>query len=226
MLLVAAGVSSGGALAFVLSGMMVTEIGIGVVDVPLTIAATGAAGAGERGLASGVLSTSTELGNAFGWALVAAVVAAADAASGPEALVGGFRSGLLVCVGIVVLALPLVLVGLRDGTGEAVRPHRLESSLLSLEERDTALLVAMAGWNGVPCIWRRSPGTGDTEPASSAPIRSDGTGSILGNPSDGKLRPRAVTRSAPRPGSRGPALRAAPAASWRPRSPVASPPAA
>jgi hypothetical protein len=57
------------------------------------------------------------LGNAWGLGVVATVVAAASAAlggeaTGPEALVGGLRWGLYACVGISVLALPVVLMGL------------------------------------------------------------------------------------------------------------------
>jgi hypothetical protein len=47
------------------------------------------------------------------------VVAAATVggqAAGPKALVGGLRWGLLACVGFAVLAVPVVLAGLR---GEA-----------------------------------------------------------------------------------------------------------
>jgi len=65
----------------------------------------------ERGLASGLMNTSIQLGNAFGLAAVATVVAAV-AASGDD-LVGGLRWGLLICVGISGAALPVVLFGLR-----------------------------------------------------------------------------------------------------------------
>jgi EmrB/QacA subfamily drug resistance transporter len=103
-------------LLFVLSGMVIGETGFMYSNVPLTIAATGGVDEGERGLASGLMNTSIQLGNAFGLAAVATVVAAVVAsggAGGGEDLVGGLRSGLLVCVGIVVLALPVVLFGLR-----------------------------------------------------------------------------------------------------------------
>jgi EmrB/QacA subfamily drug resistance transporter len=85
-----------GALVIVLFGMAVAEAGFVIASVPLTVAATDSAGDDERGLASGILSTATELGNALGWAAVAAVIAAATAASDSAALleasVGG--SGL------------------------------------------------------------------------------------------------------------------------------------
>jgi hypothetical protein len=51
--------------------------------------------------------------------IVATVIAAATAAlggeaGGAEALVGGLRWGVLACVGFAVLALPIVMFGLRD----------------------------------------------------------------------------------------------------------------
>ena len=55
-----------GALSAVLLGMAVAEAGFVTASVPLTVAATDGVGDDERGLASGVLSTSTELGNALG----------------------------------------------------------------------------------------------------------------------------------------------------------------
>jgi MFS family permease len=90
--------SERGGLLFVLSGMVVGESGFMLSDVPLTIAATGGVNENERGLASGLMNTSIQLGNAFGLAAVATVVAVA-ASGGDKDLVGGLRWGLLVCVG-------------------------------------------------------------------------------------------------------------------------------
>jgi EmrB/QacA subfamily drug resistance transporter len=124
LVLVAAGLllmalmSTEGGILLVLSGMVVGEVGFMLSSVSLTIAASGALSEDKRGLAAGVLNTSVQLGNAFGLGVVATVVAAATAALGGEtigveAMVGGFRWGLMSCVGIVVLALLVVLVGLR-----------------------------------------------------------------------------------------------------------------
>jgi EmrB/QacA subfamily drug resistance transporter len=124
LVLVAAGLllmalmSTEGSILLVLSGMVVGEVGFMLSSVSLTIAASGALSEDKRGLAAGVLNTSIQLGNALGLSVVATVVAAASAALGgkqvgPEAMVGGFRWGLMSCVGIVVLALVVVLVGLR-----------------------------------------------------------------------------------------------------------------
>jgi MFS family permease len=61
-------------------------------------------------------SLSLQLGNALGLAIVATVAATAAAvvgSGGGEDLLVGLRWGLVVCVGIVVLALPITLFGLR-----------------------------------------------------------------------------------------------------------------
>jgi EmrB/QacA subfamily drug resistance transporter len=102
-----------GNLFFVLLGMVVGETGFMFSNVPLTIAATGGVKGDDRGLASGLMNTSSQLGNALGLAIVATVVAAVAASGGSEDLLAGLRWGLLVCAGIVVLALPITLFGLR-----------------------------------------------------------------------------------------------------------------
>src|SRR5215210_8986865 len=58
LMLMASLLSSEGGLVAVLFGMAVAEAGFMTANVPLTIAATGGVGKSERGLASGVLSTS------------------------------------------------------------------------------------------------------------------------------------------------------------------------
>ena len=79
--------------------MVVGEAGFMVSNVALTIAGSSGAGEDRKGLSAGLLNTSIRLGNA--WSL------------GPEALVEGLRWGLLACVGFAVLAVPVVLFGLR-----------------------------------------------------------------------------------------------------------------
>jgi L-cysteine desulfidase len=105
-----------GALVAVLFGMAVAEAGFVTASVPLTVAATDGVGDDERGLASGVLSTATELGNALGWAAVGAVIAAATAASGADALLGSLLWGLWSAIAFAVLALMLVVVFMRSSS--------------------------------------------------------------------------------------------------------------
>ena len=102
------------ALVAILLGMAVAEAGFVTASVPLTVAATDGVGDYERGLASGVLSTATELGNALGFAAVGAVIAAATATGpvGADALLSGLRWGLWSTTGFAVLALMLVVVSM------------------------------------------------------------------------------------------------------------------
>jgi len=106
--------SETGGLLFVLLGMVVGETGFMFSNVPLTIAATSGVEGDDRGLASGLMNTSIQLGNAFGLAIVATVAAAVAASGGGQELLVGLRWGLVVCVGIVALALPITLFGLRS----------------------------------------------------------------------------------------------------------------
>ena len=128
LLLVGAGLflmtrmSEAGGLPFVLCGMVVGECGFMLSNAPLTIAATGGVGEDERGLASGMMNTSIQLGNGFGLAVVATV--AAKVAGGGDGLIGGLECGLLLCVSIVVVALPVVLLGLRNDAGRSESPVR------------------------------------------------------------------------------------------------------
>ena len=122
--------SESGGLLFVISGMVVGEAGFMLSNVPLMIAGSGGAGEEERGLAAGLLNTSIQLGNAWGLGVVATVVAAVAATLGGEAtsskaLVGGLQWGLLACAGFAVMALPIVILGLRTNRspGERAAPE-------------------------------------------------------------------------------------------------------
>ena len=118
LMLVASRMLHEDALTTVLLGMAVAEAGFVTASVPLTVAATGGVGEDQQGLASGVLSTATEFGNALGWATVAAVITAATVAPGgaPEgaaALLSGLCWGLWSAVAFALLALMLVVVFMR-----------------------------------------------------------------------------------------------------------------
>jgi EmrB/QacA subfamily drug resistance transporter len=118
LMLVASRMLHEDALTTVLLGMAVAEAGFVTASVPLTVAATGGVGEDQQGLASGVLSTATEFGNALGWATVAAVITAATVATdgapeGAAALLSGLCWGLWSAVAFALLALMLVVVFMR-----------------------------------------------------------------------------------------------------------------
>lgn len=101
--------------ATVFPGLLLLGIGQGLAFVPMTSAATHGVADEEQGLASGLVTTSQQLGGAVGFATLATIAVAAlpnpDTAD-PAALIGGFRigylAGLVLPVFAVVAALLLI----------------------------------------------------------------------------------------------------------------------
>jgi MFS family permease len=97
-------------VAAMLPTMILTGLAFTLVYGPLTIAATDGVADAEQGLASGLFNTAFQLGAALGLAVVATVVVAATGdASDPEALLDGYRAGLVVPVVGVALAIAVTL---------------------------------------------------------------------------------------------------------------------
>jgi predicted MFS family arabinose efflux permease len=80
---------------------------------PLTIAGTDGVADEEQGLASGLLTTSFQFGAALGLAVVSAVIVAATADGSPQAVLEGYRAGLVVPLAAAVLGVVLTAPGLR-----------------------------------------------------------------------------------------------------------------
>ncbi|GAA1242715.1 MFS transporter [Pseudonocardia aurantiaca] len=100
-----------------LPALLVLGVAFALAYGPLTIAATENVDDEEQGLASALLSTSFQFGAALGLAAVAAVIVANTAAGTPEAVLEGFRAGLVVPLVAGVLGVVLTAPGLR-GTRE------------------------------------------------------------------------------------------------------------
>ncbi len=112
-----------GYLGAMLPTMALIGLGFTLVYGPLTIVATDGVAAHEQGLASGLFSTAFQFGAAVGLAIVATVVVAAtEPGARPEALLDGYRAGLLVPVAGAVLALVVTLPGLRRERAPRSRP--------------------------------------------------------------------------------------------------------
>ncbi len=101
---------------------------------PLTIAATDGVAGEEQGLASGLLTTSTQFGAAIGISAVTAVYGLASTGSGPEATLSAFRTALVVPVVMVTLGL---LVSARSARAER-RAARQASAVSSVSASQTS----------------------------------------------------------------------------------------
>jgi EmrB/QacA subfamily drug resistance transporter len=111
----AAGFSPSRPVTLVVIGMVVGEAGFMLSSVSLTLAGTSGMDDDRSGLAAGLLNTSMQLGSGWGLGIVAVVVAAtlAGAPAEGEGYATALRWGLVACLGFCVLALALVLWGLR-----------------------------------------------------------------------------------------------------------------
>ena len=136
MALIAAGlvwfgqVSVGGGFATdVLGPSLLAAAGLGLAFVPQTIAAVSGVGESEAGLASGLITTSQQIGGALGLAVLATIAntrtddvlasAGGDPSALPNALTEGFQSAFLGGAGIAVLGLVATLVLIRNRDSRA-----------------------------------------------------------------------------------------------------------
>jgi MFS family permease len=106
-----------------------TGVGLGFSFVPVSIAALGGVTSREAGLASGLITTSQQIGGALGLAILTTVATTrtnnllAGGVAGPVALTDGFRLAFLVGVGFAVVALAATFVALKsDDLPLAVEP--------------------------------------------------------------------------------------------------------
>jgi EmrB/QacA subfamily drug resistance transporter len=104
------GTSRGFPLALV-AGFVLSGAGLGVASVASTAAGTGAVPAAQQGLASGLLNTAAQVGNAVGLAALVTVASArtgaltpAGAAPPPAAVVEGYRWAILAGLAVTLAA--------------------------------------------------------------------------------------------------------------------------
>ena len=89
----------------ILPGLLVMGIGIGLVFPAASVAAMSSVKPHQIGLASGLLSTSHEIGAALGVAVLAAVAAIGDAAGAdPDTLASGYENGFVAAAVIATVA--------------------------------------------------------------------------------------------------------------------------
>lgn len=118
------GISAGGGLFFVIPGVSLSGLALGCSAVASTTRGTSAVKEEERGLASGLLNSSAQIGTALGSAsLFAVAVARTDAVAAggeptAEALVAGYRWAFFVGAGVAALGAAVALRLVRRDTGD------------------------------------------------------------------------------------------------------------
>jgi EmrB/QacA subfamily drug resistance transporter len=113
--LVTAGITAEGGVAYVLVGSALSGLGLGCASVASTARGTSAVERGKRGLASGFMNTSAQVGTALGLAALLTLAATRTAAlsgsaySGAEALVAGYRLAFFLAAGVAALGVVAAL---------------------------------------------------------------------------------------------------------------------
>jgi MFS family permease len=117
--LITAGITAEGGVANVLAGAALSGLGLGCASVASTARGTSAVEEGKRGLASGFMNTSAQVGTALGLAVFLTLAAARTAAlsggaySGAEALVAGYKLAFFLAAGVASLGVVAALCLLR-----------------------------------------------------------------------------------------------------------------
>jgi len=110
---------NGSYLVDLLPGFLLTGFGLGFSFVPISIAALSGVTSREAGLASGLITTSQQIGGGIGLAILTTVSTTrtnnllASGVAGPTALTDGFRLAFWVGVGLAVLAVVTTLLALK-----------------------------------------------------------------------------------------------------------------
>jgi EmrB/QacA subfamily drug resistance transporter len=111
--------------AWVLPGLLLTSVGIGLALPTASVAITSGVSGRDQGLAGALFTTGQQTGAAVGLAVLATVAAARTAAAaaaptaaataGHAALAAGYRLSFLTATGMAVLAIVVVAAGLSSG---------------------------------------------------------------------------------------------------------------
>jgi EmrB/QacA subfamily drug resistance transporter len=118
--LVTTGITAEGGVAFVLAGAALSGLGLGCASVASTARGTSAVEKGKRGLASGFMNTSAQVGTALGLASLLTLAATRTAVLSDraefaaEALVAGYRLAFLVAAGVASLGVVSALYFFRQ----------------------------------------------------------------------------------------------------------------
>jgi EmrB/QacA subfamily drug resistance transporter len=118
-------------LSNVLPGLILIPIGIGLTFMPIISAATSGVPGEQAGLASGLISTSQQMGGAVGLAVLSGVAASTTAGSlylgKVGALVHGFDQGIVAGIGFVGFAILLGAFVITQPKRETPKPNEQEA---------------------------------------------------------------------------------------------------
>ena len=124
----------------VLPVALIMPIGVGMTMMPTIAAATSGVAPQESGVASGLISTSQQMGGALGLSILSGIAASVAASNihlgATEAAIRGYHAAFLVAIAFMVLASLVALLVIRSvrrpaaDTSEPVRKPQLESSAL------------------------------------------------------------------------------------------------
>ena len=125
--LVTAGITAEGGVGYVLVGAALSGLGLGCASVASTARGTSAVERGDRGLASGFMNTSAQVGTALGLAALISLASARTVAvsggteAGTEALVAGYRLAFLVAAGVALFGVVAALYFFREAEASRKR---------------------------------------------------------------------------------------------------------
>jgi MFS family permease len=109
---------NGNYLVDLLPALIIIPLGIGMTFMPVIAAATSGVPANESGLASGLITTSQQMGGALGLSILSGVAASVTAASlklgKVGALVHGFDRSILLGLGFILFAVVLAVVVIKQ----------------------------------------------------------------------------------------------------------------
>ena len=117
---ITAGITAEGGVAYVLVGCALSGLGLGCASVASTARGTSAVERGKRGLASGFMNTSAQVGTALGLAALLTLAATRTAAlsggaySGAEAPVAGYRFAFFLAASVAALGVVAALYFFRQ----------------------------------------------------------------------------------------------------------------
>lgn len=123
----------------ILPAAIIMPFGIGMTMMPVIAAATSGVPGHEAGLASGLITTSQQMGGSLGLSILSGIAASVTASSvqlgATDAAIRGYHAAFLVGTGFMLLASLVALTVIRtpnkpaDAENEAIRSRQLQSSV-------------------------------------------------------------------------------------------------